>query len=130
MKPLVILRTVRSGALPDGKGAMVEVETTEGLLELRFTAEDAERLASAVQAARKELEALRVKTGKPPLGTARTPQRWETAIDPVEQQALLRTHFSDGTTETTPIPRPEIARITRFLDEALKRFEAGAEMRQ
>jgi hypothetical protein len=130
MKPLVILRTVRSGALPDGKGAMVEVETTEGPLELRFTAEDAERLASAVQAARKDLEALRVKTGKPPLGTARTPQRWETAIDPVEQQALLRTHFSDGTTESTSIPRPEIARITRFLDEALKRFEAGAEMRQ
>jgi hypothetical protein len=130
MKPLVILRTVRSGALPDGKGAMVEVETTEGPLELRFTEEDAGRLASAVQAARKDLEALRVKTGKPPLGTARTPQRWETAIDPVEQHALLRTHFSDGTTETTPIPRPEIARITRFLAEALKRFESGAEMRQ
>jgi len=46
---------------------MVEVETTEGPLELRFTVEDAERLASAVQAAR--------------IGTTRTPQRWETAID-------------------------------------------------
>jgi hypothetical protein len=130
MKPIVILRTLRSGALPDGKGALVELETTEGPLELRFTAEDAGPLAAAVQAAREDLEALRVKTGKPPLGTARTPQRWETTIDPVEQQALVRTHFSDGTTETTPIPRPEIARITRFLDEALKRFEAGAEMRQ
>lgn len=130
MKPLVILRTVRSGALPDGKGAFVEVETTEGPLELRFTAEDAGPFAAAVQAAREDLEALRVKTGKPPLGAPRTPQRWETAIDPVEQQALLRTHFNDGTTETTPIPRPEIARIARFLDEALRRFEAGAEMRQ
>jgi hypothetical protein len=104
----VILRTLRSGALPDGKGALVELETTEGPLELRFTAEDAGPLAAAVQAAREDLEALRVKTGKPPLGTARTPQRWETTID----------------------PRPEIARITRFLDAALKRFEAGAEMRQ
>ena len=130
MKPLVILRTLRSGALPDGKGALIEVETSEGPLELRFTAEDAERLAAAVQAARKDLEALRVKTGKPPIAVARTPQRWETAIDPVEQQALLRTHFSDGTTETAQIPRPEIARVSRFLEEALKRFEAGAEMRQ
>jgi hypothetical protein len=41
MKPIVILRTLRSGALPDGKGALVELETTEGPLGLRFTAEDA-----------------------------------------------------------------------------------------
>ena len=130
MKPIVILRTLRAGALPDGKGALIEVETSAGPLELRFTPEDAEPLAAAVQAARKDLEAVRVKTGMPPVGTARTPQRWETTIDPVEQQALLRTHFSDGTTETARIPRPEIARVARFLVEALKRFEAGAEMRQ
>jgi hypothetical protein len=48
----------------------------------------------------------------------------------VEQQAVLRTHFTDGTTEETHIPRAEIARIARSLEEALKRFEAGAEMRQ
>jgi hypothetical protein len=130
MNPLVILRTVRSGAMSDGKGAFIELETSEGRLELRFTPDDAEHFIAALQAARKDLQALRVKTGKPPLGKPRTAQRWDTSIDPVEQQAVLRTHFTDGTTETTTIPRAEITRITKFLEQALKRFEAGAEMRQ
>ena len=130
MKPIVVLSTVRSGAMPDGEGAFLELETSEGMLELRFTLEDAARLAPAIQAAGKDLQGVRVKTGKPPVSIARTPQRWETTLDPVEQQAILRTHFSDGTSEDSAIPRPEIARIIRFLEQALKRFEAGAEMRQ
>lgn len=120
MKELVILRTVRNGALPDGKGAFVEMETNEGAVELLFTAEDAERLIAALHQAREQIHA----------PTSRVPQRWETAMDPVEQQAVLRTHFSDGTREETHIPRSEIARIVRSLEQALKRFEAGAELRQ
>jgi hypothetical protein len=130
MKELVILRTLRTGALPNGEGAFVDIETNEGPRQFRFTAEDAERLIAALHEARNQLHAERTKSGKPPLANSRTPQRWETAIDPVEQQAVLRTHFTDGTTEETHIPRAEIARIARSLEEALKRFEGGAEMRQ
>ena len=115
MKELVILGTLRAGAIEEGKGAFVEVETSEGPRQLRFTLEDAERLVGALHEARKDL---------------RRPARWDTAMDLVEQTAVLRTHFTDGTTEQTHIPRREIERIARFLDQALKRFEAGAEMRQ
>ena len=130
MKELVILDIIRTAALPEGKGAFVEVQTNEGPRQLRFTLEDAERLTTALHHARSQIHAERTKAGKPPLETTRTPARWETAIDPVEQMAVLRTRFSDDTTEETRIPRAEIARIARALEQALKRFESGAEMRQ
>jgi len=130
MRETVIMDILRAGAVDNGKGAFVEVETHEGPCEIRFTYEDGERLVAALHEARKQVEAERVKTGLPPAPAARRPERWETAIDPVEQNAILRTHFSDGTSEHTRIPRAEIARIARFLDQALKRFESGGEMRQ
>lgn len=130
MKELVILDTQRAGALPEGDGAFVEVDTNEGPRQIRCTFEDAERLIAALHEARRQLHAERTKAGRPPLATSRTPQRWETAVDPVEQVAVLRTRFSDDTTEETRIPRREISRIARFLEQALKRFEAGGEMRQ
>ena len=130
MKELVILRPLRSGALPEGKGAYLDVETHQGPCPLRFTLEDAERLVAALHAARKDLHAARTRAGQPPLPDSHRPQRWETGIDPVEQQAVLRTHFSDGTTEETQIPRTELPRIIGSLEQALKRFEAGGEMRQ
>ena len=130
MKELVILSTQRAGALPEGQGAFVEVDTNEGPRQIRFTFEDAERLIAALHDARRQVHAERAKAGEPPLATARTPQRWETGIDPVQQVAIVRTRFNDDTTEETRIPRREIARIARFLVDALKRFEAGGEMRQ
>ena len=130
MKEIVILSTQGAGALDKGKGAFVEVETNEGPCQIRFTAEDAERLVAALHEARKQLQAERLKAGTPPPPATRTPERWETAIDPVEQTVIVRTDFSDGTSEQTRIPRMEIGRVARFLDQALKRFEAGAEMRQ
>lgn len=42
--------------------------------------------------------------------------RWETAIDPVNQVAVLRAHFADDTTQDAQIPRTEINRIARFLE--------------
>ena len=98
MKELVILGTLRAGAIGEGKGAFVEVDTNEGPRQLRFTLEDAERLIGALHEARKQLQAMRVNTGLPPLASSRAPERWETAMDPI--------------------------------DQALKRFESGAEMRQ
>jgi hypothetical protein len=130
MKELVILGTLRARALPEGEGAFVEVETNEGPHQIRFTFDDAERLLAALHEARSAIHAERARAGKPPLATRRTAQRWETALNPVEQVAVLRTHFSDRTAEETQIPRAEIARIARFLVEALKRFEASADMRQ
>src|SRR5687767_3239196 len=130
MKEIVILSTQRAGALDGGKGAFVEVETSEGPCQIRFTAEDAERLLTALHDARKQLQAERLKAGTPPPHVSRTPERWETAIDPVEQTVILRTEFSDGSSEQTRIPRMEIGRVAHFLQQALKRFDAGAEMRQ
>lgn len=114
MKELVILSTQCAGALDEGKGAFVEVETNEGPCQIRFTAEDAERLVTALHDARKQLQAERVKAGTPPPPMGRKPERWETAVDPVEQTVILRTDFSDGSSEQTHIPR----------------IDAGAEMRQ
>ena len=130
MKEIVILSTQRAGALDGGQGAFVEVETNEGPCQIRFTAEDAERLAEALHDARKQLHAERVKAGTAPPPLSRTPERWETAVDPVEQTVIVRTDFSDGSSEQTRIPRTEIGRVMRVLEQALKRFEAGAEMRQ
>ena len=130
MKETVIIGVLRAGAVEERKGAFVEVDTNEGPRQLRFTSEDAERFVGALHEARRQLQAVRVNTGLPPLRSSRAAQRWETAMDPVEQTAVLRTHFTDGTVEQTHIPRMEIARIARFLAEALKRFESGAEMRQ
>lgn len=73
---------------------IVDIETNDGPCQLRFTADDAERLIAALH------------------------------------EAHNQTHFSDGSSEETHIPRTELARIARFLEQALKRFEAGAEMRQ
>jgi len=130
MKEIVILSTRSAGALEEGKGAFVEVETNDGPCQIRFTAEDAERLIAALHEARKQLQAERLKAGTPPPPVSRRPERWETAIDPVEQTVILRTDFSDGSSEHTRIPRIEIGRVARFLEQALKRFDAGAEMRQ
>lgn len=95
MKEIVILSTQRAGALDGGKGAFIEVETNEGPCQIRFTAEDAERLVAALHDARRQLQAER-----------------------------------HGSSEQTRIPRTQIGRVARFLEQALKRFDAGAEMRQ
>jgi hypothetical protein len=131
MKELAILSVLREGALPEGDGAFLEVETNEGPRQMRFTMHEAEALLAALQNAVKELQAARVHAGKPPLPEKpRTPARWETAIDPVNQVAVLRARFADDTTQDAQIPRTEIDRIARFLEQALKRFDSGGEMRQ
>jgi hypothetical protein len=130
MKELAILGVLREGALPEGEGAFLEVETNEGPRQMRFTLEEAQALLASLQNAVKDLQAARVHAGKPPLPEKPRPARWETAIDPVNQVAVLRARFADDTTQDTQIPRMEIDRIARFLEQALKRFEAGGEMRQ
>ena len=131
MKRLVMTKLRRSDSLSDGHGGFIEIETSEGPLEMRFTYEDAERLITALQTARQKIQDDRVKSAEPPLpDSPKLPERWETAIDPVNQVAVILARFPDHTTQETKIPRMQIAAITEFLQQASTRFEGSADMRQ
>jgi hypothetical protein len=119
MKRLVITRLAGTGPLPGGDGAFLALETSEGPLEVRLGAEQAGQLVAALQAAQAGLP----KKEKPVAS-------WETAIDPVNQDAVIRARYPDRTTQETRIPGPQVAAIAQFLQEASRRFESGAEMRQ
>jgi hypothetical protein len=128
---LVMKHLARAEALPGGEGAQIEMDTTAGPLQMRLTYEDAGRLIDALRDARQRIQAERAHAAKPPLPeTGKRAERWETAIDPVNQDAVIRAQYADRTTQETRIPRSELAAIARFLEEASRRFEAGAEMRQ
>lgn len=130
MDELVITRVNREGALPEGEGAYVEVETQVGPLQLRFTLEDAERLIAALHGAKRRIQLERERAGLTPLPeTPRVPERWDTGLDPIDQVAILKAHFPGYTVEAQ-IARPDIPRIARFLEDAYRRFEASADMRQ
>jgi hypothetical protein len=131
MKRLVITRLVKAEALGDARDGRMELETSDGSLELRFTFEEAERLIAALQNAKERIQIERARSAKPPLPeTPKIAQSVETAIDPVNQVVVLRAHLPDRTTQEMLIPRTEIAGVASFLGEALRRFESGAEMRQ
>ena len=131
MQRLVITGLRRTATAGDGHGALLELDTSAGPLELRVTYEDAERLIAALQAARTKVQDERVRTAKAPLpDKPNVPASIETAIDPVNQVAVVRARLSDETVQDLRIPRSEIAELAHFLDEALKRFEGGGEMRQ
>jgi hypothetical protein len=122
MRELVILKVLKNGAQRDAKGCLMDVETQEGPRQLRFTFEDAERLIANLQAAGREPQPLPEKP--------KVPARWEATIDPVNQLALLRGCFADHTTSEAAFSRQQIAAVAEFLQQALKRFEAGTETRQ
>jgi hypothetical protein len=131
MKPVVLLKIKGVEALPDATGAFVDMETSEGPLELRCTYEDADRLAAAVQSARTKIQDARVHAAKPPLPEGeKAALGWETAIDPVNQDAVIRARYPDRTTQELRIPRSEVGAIARFLQDAAQRFKVSAEMRQ
>lgn len=131
MERFVVTGLARAGSLADGESGLIVLETSAGPLELRLTYDDAERLIAGLQAARAKIQAERVRAAKPPLAeTQKIATGFETAIDPVNQVAVIRARFADDTTEDARIPRTEIARLVEFLEDALTRFEGGAEMRQ
>ncbi len=128
---LVLTELTRAEALPGGEGGLVEMETNAGPLQMRFTYQDAARLIDALRATCERIQAERAQAAKAPLPRpAKIPDRWETAIDPVNQDAVIRARFSDHSTQETRIPRSEVAAIARFLEQASRRFESGSEMRQ
>ena len=131
MRRLVITQLLRTDSLSDGQNGLVVIETSEGPLELRFTYEDAARLITGLHAARGQIQAERAHSAQPPIPeTPKTGDSFETALDPVNQVAVIRAHFPDDTTQDTRIPRKEIGAIASFLDQAAKRFDASADMRQ
>ena len=131
MKRIVMTGVGKVDTLSDGHGGALEIETSEGLLEIRFTYEDAERLIAALEAARGQIQEDRARSGLPPIAEKqKLAASWETAIDPVNQVAVVRAHFPDRTTQDTRIPRADIAQIAEFLEHALKRMELGSDMRQ
>jgi hypothetical protein len=131
MKRIVMTGVGKVDTLSDGQGGALEIETSEGLFEIRFTYEDAERLIGAVEAARGQIREDRARSGLPPIAEKqKLAASWETAIDPVNQVAVVRAHFPDRTTQDIRIPRGDIAQIAEFLNHALKRMEPGSDMRQ
>ena len=131
MQRLVITGIVRTSALRDGHGACLELQTSEGPLELRFTYDEAERLISTLERARAKIQDQRARSALPPLPDApNVPTKLETAIDPVHQVAVVRARLPDETTQDLRIPRNELAELAQFLGDALKRFEGSADMRQ
>jgi hypothetical protein len=131
MKRIVMTELTRAGSLSDGQGGVLEIETSEGPLEIRFTYEDADRLIAALEVARDRIQQDRARAALPPIAAKqKVPESWETAIDPVNQVAVVRAHFPDRTTQDTRIPRSDIAQIAEFLNHALRRMEPGSDMRQ
>lgn len=116
MKRLVMTQLARTAPLSGNRGLQVVLDTSEGLVEVRLTREDAERLAAALQ---KYLPRRQ-----------KAVAQWETAIDPVNQDAVILARFDDQTSHETRIPRSELPAIARFLGEASRRFESSADMRQ
>ena len=106
----------RAGSLPDDEGVLVEIDSTAGPLEIRFTYEDARRLIAALQPMVPE--------------KAQPVLRWETAIDPVNQDAVILARVPDQTTQETRISRTDLPAIARFLDQARRRFDGSADLRQ
>src|SRR6185436_20882565 len=117
MRRLVMTELLRTDTLSDGQNGLVVIETSEGPLELRFTYQDAERLIAGLHAARAQIQAERAHSGQPPMPEQpRTGESWETALDPVNQVAVIRAHFPDRTTQDTRIPRSEIPQLVDFLE--------------
>ena len=131
MKRIVMTQLTRADSLSDGQGGALQIETSEGPLEIRLTYADADRLIGALEAARGRIRDDRARLALPPMAEKpKVVASWETAIDPVNQVAVIRAHFQDRTTQDTRIPRNEIAQIAEFLNHALRRMEPGSDMRQ
>jgi hypothetical protein len=68
----------------------------------------------------------RKKAGKPQIHSAvvKQVQQIEYGLDVLNQIALLRTTFEDGTSQDLPISRHQIPELATFLIETQQEFEA------
>ena len=52
-------------------------------------------------------------------------KQWEHAVDLINQVAVIRTVFHDGTSQDTAIPKDKLRETIQNLELALRRFETA-----
>ena len=91
-----------------------------------FSQDTAIDLILALQMAKESTRYERRRAGKPPMRTSvvKPVEQIEYGVDALNQVALLRTGFQDGSTQDLPISRTQIPEIMNFLKQAQQNFEA------
>jgi len=123
---LHIQKPLELGSPAGGETGFVLVQAEEGPRRLIFSLDTANDLILALQMAKKAIRDERRKAGKPPMRSAvvKPIEQIEYGVDPLNQVALLRTGFQDGSTQDLPISRTQIPEIMNFLKQAQQNFEA------
>ena len=123
---LHIQKPLELGSPAGGETGFVLVQAEEGPRRLIFTLDTANDLILALQLAKEAIRDERRAAGKPPLRTAvvKPIEQIEYGVDALNQVALLRTGFQDGSTQDLPISRTQIPEILSFLKQAQQNFEA------
>jgi hypothetical protein len=123
---LHIQKPLELGSPAGGDTGFVVVQAREGPRRLIFSLDTANDLILALQLAKKAIRDERRTAGKPPIRTAvvKPIEQIEYGVDALNQVALLRTGFQDGSTQDLPISRTQIPEIMNFLKQAQQNFEA------
>jgi hypothetical protein len=128
-----IKRPLQLGAPAGGETGWIVVEAQDGQHRLSFAPDTATDLILALQQAKQAIHAERKKAGKPPLETTyvKEVQQIEYGADALNQVALLRTRFKDGSSQELPLSRKQAQDIAKFLADAEQKFqEQDASQRQ
>jgi hypothetical protein len=123
---LHIQKPLELGSPAGGEAGFVLVQAKEGPHRLIFSLDTANDLILALQMAKKAIRDERRKAGKPPIRSAvvKLVEQIEYGVDPLNQVALLRTGFEDGSTQDLPISRTQIPELMNFLKQAQENFQA------
>ena len=123
---LHIQRPLELGSPVGGETGFVLIQAKEGPHRFIFSLDTANDLILALQMAKKAIRDERRKAGKPPVRSAvvKLVEQIEYGVDPLNQVALLRTGFQDGSTQDLPISRTQIPELMSFLKQAQQNFEA------
>jgi hypothetical protein len=123
---LHVQKPLELGSPAGGETGFVLVQAEEGPHQLIFSLDTANDLILALQMAKEAIREERRKAGKPPMRSAvvKLVEQIEYGVDALNQVALLRTGFQDGSTQDLPISRTQIPEIMNFLKQAQQNFEA------
>lgn len=121
-----IKKPLQLGSPAGGETGWIVVEAQDGQHRLSFAPDTASDLILALQQAKQSIHAERKKAGKPPLETTivKEVQQIEYGIDALNQVAVLRTRFQDGSSQDLPLTRKQVADIGNFLTNAERQFQA------
>ena len=106
---LHIQKPLELGSPAGGETGFVRVQAKEGAHQLIFSLDTANDLILALQMANQAMRDERRKAGKPPARSAvvKLVEQIEYGVDALNQVALLRTGFQDGSTQDVPISRTQ-----------------------